>query len=100
MTFATAAGAWNYMAQKSCTHAQAVASRCLMRMTTFVYVSTKNITRRAAMKSILDRSFKYVPAAKTDIKKLFRRIAAERKEQSAKGSNVAQINVSTKGGTR
>ena len=42
------------------------------------------------MKSILDKGFKYVPAAKTDIRKLFRKIIAERKEQAAK-SNVSQI---------
>jgi len=35
------------------------------------------------MKSILDRSFKYTPAAKTDISRLFKRIRREQ-EQNAK----------------
>ena len=34
------------------------------------------------MPNILDRSFKYVPAAKTDIRKTFKRVIAQQKAQS------------------
>lgn len=40
------------------------------------------------MKSILNRSFKYVPADKTDIRKTFARI---RREQQQKQKTVVQI---------
>lgn len=36
------------------------------------------------MKSILDPTFRYTPAAKTDIRRLFRRIRREQAEQAAK----------------
>jgi hypothetical protein len=35
------------------------------------------------MKSILDRSFRYVPAARTDIKRTFERIRREQREAEA-----------------
>lgn len=34
------------------------------------------------MKSILDRSFQYTPAAKTDIRKTFRRVRAEQQRNA------------------
>ena len=34
------------------------------------------------MKSILDRSFKYVPAAQTDVAKTFKRIIAQQKAEA------------------
>lgn len=40
------------------------------------------------MKSILDKSFKYVPAACTDIRETFKRV---RREQQRKKSNVQPI---------
>lgn len=45
------------------------------------------------MKSILDRTFKYVPAAKTDVRKTFARIRREQREaeEAAKVSNIKPI---------
>lgn len=47
------------------------------------------------MKSILDKSFRYVPAAKTDVRKTFARIrreqAAAAAEQAASQTNVKPI---------
>lgn len=44
------------------------------------------------MKSILDPSFRYVPAAKTDVAKTFRRVRRELAEQAAAAaSNVKPI---------
>lgn len=44
------------------------------------------------MKSLLDRSFKYVPAASTDIRRTFARIRAEQKAaQAASDAKVSPI---------
>lgn len=44
------------------------------------------------MKSILDRSFKYTPAAKTDIRKTFERIRRERESnERERAAKVAPI---------
>lgn len=43
------------------------------------------------MKSILDRSFKYTPAAQTDIAKTFRRIQAQMKADAQKKPNVTPL---------
>jgi len=44
------------------------------------------------MKSILDRSFKYVPAARSDISKTFARVRAELKAQKeAQQPKVTQL---------
>lgn len=42
------------------------------------------------MKSLLDKSFAYTPAASTDIRRLFRRVRKEQAEAAAK-SNVAPL---------
>ena len=43
------------------------------------------------MSRILDKSFRYVPASKTDIRKTFARIRAEQKEKAAKPKNLHQL---------
>ena len=44
------------------------------------------------MKSILDRTFKYTPAAQTDISKTFKRIQAQMKaEKEAQQPKVTQL---------
>lgn len=40
------------------------------------------------MKSILDRSFKYTSAAKTDIRKLFKRVRQQQAAQQQPESNI------------
>lgn len=50
------------------------------------------------MKSILDRSFKYVPAAQTDVAKTFKRIIAQQKAEAeaAKSSKVTPMRKAVK----
>ena len=48
------------------------------------------------MKSILDRNFKYVPAAKTDIRKLFKRIERQRKEAGQRNADVLPMKARVK----
>lgn len=50
------------------------------------------------MKSILDPTFRYVPASKTDLKKTFARVRREMAAQAeaAKVSNVKPINQRSK----
>jgi len=43
------------------------------------------------MKSILDRNFKYVPAAKTDLKKTFARLRKEQAERDKTRAEVVQM---------
>jgi hypothetical protein len=48
------------------------------------------------MKSILDRSFKYVPSHATDIRKTFERAQAQREARES-ASKVLQLNPARKG---
>jgi hypothetical protein len=48
------------------------------------------------MKSILDRSFKYVPSAATDVRKTFER-ARQQLQAKASPSKVTQLNQARKG---
>ena len=45
-----------------------------------------------AMKSILDRSFRYVPSHATDVRKTFERIRREREAQQPPVPTVVPIN--------
>ncbi|HYX66473.1 MAG TPA: hypothetical protein VE935_19825 [Burkholderiales bacterium] len=44
------------------------------------------------MKSILDRSFRYVPSHATDVRKTFERIRRERESRPAPAAGVVPIN--------
>ena len=46
----------------------------------------------AAMKSILDRSFRYIPSHATDVRKTFERIRKEREAKVAPMQGVVLIN--------
>lgn len=43
------------------------------------------------MKSLLDPSFRYIPAARTDLKKTFARVRRELREQQEKAATVLPI---------
>lgn len=48
------------------------------------------------MSRILQKSFKYVPAAATDIRKTFERVRREMKQQAEKPANVRQLRKAAK----
>jgi hypothetical protein len=56
----------------------------------WLYRVRQDSQKRRTMKSILDRTFKYTPASKTDLSVTFRRVRKELAEQAIQTSKVVR----------